>query len=102
MSSSRDRCVRSFPRLRGVSPCQISLSPFLSFSVLGRFLAVSTLRFGNDFVGNLLGHFFVVCKMHRVCLTSLRSRTHVRGVSKHGRQRNQGLDNLRSRPSLYS
>src|SRR5437762_677695 len=63
--------------------CGFALSNF-SFAisqllrVLNRFLDFSTLCSGNDFVGNRLRDFFVVCKMHRIGRAALGSRAHVR------------------------
>src|SRR5690606_17151296 len=73
-------------------------SPDLFFSVrscLFRFvLHQCSGRRRNDFLGNRLGHFLVMVKLHAVDGPTLRQRTHVGGVAEHFGKRNQCANDL--------
>src|SRR5438874_3015691 len=62
----------------------------------------AALRLANNLVRYRAWHFFVARKVHRVLGAALRARTHVRRVTKHFCQRNDGLDHLRTSPVFHA
>src|SRR5208282_1638586 len=60
------------------------------------------LRLGDDLFRHMTRGLFIARKMHRVLGASLRAGTHMRRVPEHLRQRNDGLDDLRTGAMLHA
>src|SRR5690349_16255642 len=60
------------------------------------------LRLAYNFVGYAARHFFVAREVHRVFRAALSRRSHVRCISEHLCQRNDGLDHLRTSAVLHA
>src|SRR5215467_5855862 len=74
----------------------------ISSSLSSSLFARPTLRFADDFVSHAARHFLIAREMHRVLGSALRARSHMRRVSEHFRQWNDGLDDLRACAVLHT
>src|SRR5713226_70769 len=74
--------------------------PVSCASVDGKLTRDSSLRFAHNFLGDVLGHFLVLAKVHGERAASLGSRTELRRVAKHFRERHHRLDDVGAAQNL--